>query len=50
MLTGMDIIKQYGLQNNSILITSMYLDKTLQDQCTENKIKLLPKSLISYLF
>lgn len=47
--SGLDLIKKYNLQNNSILITSMYLESKIKQKCTEFGVKLLPKSLIEYI-
>lgn len=44
---GIEIIKKHNLQQDSILITNMYLEQKIKDQCTKNNIKMLPKAMIS---
>ena len=47
--TGMDIIKTYKLQGQSYLITSLYNDKNIQEECLANNIKIIPKQIFNYI-
>ncbi len=43
--TGLDLIKEYRLEQQSILVTSRFEEMEIQELCTKWKVKLLPKML-----
>jgi signal transduction histidine kinase/FixJ family two-component response regulator len=44
--TGIDLIKDYKLQDKSILVTSHFSDVEIQKDCSVNNIKMLPKESV----
>lgn len=46
---GIELIKQYQLENNSVLLTSMYLERKIKERCCALKIKILPKGVIEFI-
>jgi hypothetical protein len=44
--TGLDLIKENGISKESILVTTAYLDETIQSECQKMNIKIYPKILI----
>ena len=47
-VTGVEVIKKLGISERSILVTSRYDDPEIHAVCSDLKIKLLPKQLLSY--
>lgn len=48
-LDGIDVIIKYGHQENSVLVTARSEENEIQKRCQNLKIKLLSKSLISFI-
>jgi nitrogen-specific signal transduction histidine kinase len=46
---GIDLIKRYQLEADSILVTNMYLEKGVKDKCLQCGIKILPKGMIEFI-
>jgi len=49
-VTGLDLVEQFGLQNQSILVTSRFEEPKIQSRCAELGVKLIPKGMASLVF
>jgi signal transduction histidine kinase len=47
--TGLDILEQFNLRQNTILITSHYERLDIIERCVEQGITLLPKTLVTHI-
>jgi len=47
--TGLDLIEQLGIQNQSILVTSRYEEDVVRAKCDALGIKLIPKSMSGFV-
>ena len=47
--TGLDLIKQFSIERNSILVTSRYDEKTIMKRCEKDGIKLIPKGMAGFV-
>jgi len=47
--TGLDVIRELGVQKQSILVTSHFENQDLRRKCLQEGIELLPKSLAEYI-
>lgn len=45
--TGLDFIIKNGLESNATLVTSMYKDQLLQNECIERGIRIIPKEIFN---
>ena len=48
-ITGLDLIEELGIQNQSILVTSRYEDFLIQERCEILNVKLIPKSMSPFI-
>lgn len=48
-VSGLDLIEEYNLSSNSVLVTSHYDEKNIRHRCKKKKIKLLPKNLVIHV-
>lgn len=48
-MTGLDIIEDAGLSSRSILVTSHYEEKQIQNKCEDLGIRLIPKGLAGFV-
>jgi anti-sigma regulatory factor (Ser/Thr protein kinase) len=48
-MNGMEAIQTFGLEKQSILITSRFEDKKVQEKCQQLGVRLLPKGLASLI-
>lgn len=44
--SGLDLIKECSLQSNSILVTSHFMNKDIQNICKNDSIKMIPKESV----
>lgn len=47
--TGLDLIESLNLQQQSILVTSRFEEKRIQEECARLKIRLVPKSMVAFV-
>lgn len=47
--SGLDLVEELGIQNNSILITSRYEELAIRSRCERQGIKLIPKPMIGFV-
>ncbi len=47
--SGLDVIKELGLADHTVLVTSRYEEKNVRDECEKLGIKLLPKNLAGFV-
>jgi signal transduction histidine kinase len=48
-VNGIDLIREFNLEQRSILVTSHYEDFGLQQLCTKHQVKMLPKCIAHYI-
>lgn len=48
-LNGIQLIENFGIKSNSILVTSHFEDNNFTELCLQKNIKLIPKSLVCYV-
>jgi signal transduction histidine kinase len=48
-LTGLDLIKSYGISKNSVLVTSRFDEEEVRSVCTQLKISIIPKGMASFV-
>lgn len=46
---GLDLIKAYGLESQSVLVTSCFDNEKLQNDCNLLSVKIIPKSIIRFV-
>ena len=46
---GLALIKELKIEQSTILVTGSYEERTIQDYCGKNGVKLLPKSMAAYI-
>jgi len=47
--SGLDLIEQLGIAGQSILVTSLYEDSTIEDRCRRLGVRLMPKRSAGYV-
>lgn len=47
--TGLELIEEYGLANNAILVTSRHEEQELQKRCERLGVKILPKLMAGFV-
>ena len=47
--TGLDLVEEFGLQEQAVLVTSRYEEQSIRDRCQKIGLKLLPKGLAGYI-
>jgi signal transduction histidine kinase len=47
--TGLDLIEEFGIQNQSVLVTSRFEEKALLDRCVSLGVRLIPKSMSGFV-
>ena len=47
--TGLDLIEELGIANNSILVTSRYEEDKVRLRCEKLKLKLIPKTMAGFV-
>ena len=47
--SGLDLIEMLNIQNQSILVTSRYEEKSIRDRCELNGVKLIPKLMSAFV-
>jgi len=47
--TGLDVLESLKLENQAILVTSYYENPAIIARCQKASIRLLPKSLLTYI-
>ena len=47
--TGLDLIEEFQLQDQAVLVTSRYEEPSIRERCQKIGLKLLPKSLAGYV-
>ena len=48
-MTGLDLIEELGLGDNSILVTSRYEEEHIQNRCAKLGVKLIPKGMAGFV-
>lgn len=46
---GLDLIEEFNLSDNAILVTSCFEDSYIRSRCVKNNIKILPKAYVPYI-
>jgi len=47
--TGLDLIKELGIANQAVLVTSYYEDSKIKTQTEKNGIKMIPKGMVAFV-
>ena len=47
--TGLDIIEELGIEKQSVLVTSRYEEKNIQERASRLNLQLLPKALAGFV-
>ena len=47
--SGIDLIEQFGIHNQSILVTSRYEEPLIREKCERLAIKMIPKSMSGFI-